>query len=56
MSGDTDHYYKALQFIKHNRHRFSFEDMLSHRYPLDHINEALEAMRAFREVKAVVVP
>jgi D-arabinose 1-dehydrogenase-like Zn-dependent alcohol dehydrogenase len=56
MSGDTDHYYKALQFIKHNRHRFSFEDMLSNRYPLDRINEALEAMRTFREVKAVVVP
>ena len=33
----------------------SFEDMLSNRYPLEQINEALEAMRAFREVKAVVV-
>jgi hypothetical protein len=30
--------------------------MLSNRYPLEQINEALEAMRAFREVKAVVVP
>jgi L-iditol 2-dehydrogenase len=55
MSGDTDHYYKALQFLKHNRQRFSFEDMLSNRYPLEQINEALEAMRTFREVKAVVV-
>jgi threonine dehydrogenase-like Zn-dependent dehydrogenase len=56
MSGDTDHYYKALQFLKHNRERYSFEDMLSNRYRLEQINEALEAMRAFREVKAVVVP
>jgi L-iditol 2-dehydrogenase len=56
MSGDTDHYYKALQFLKHHRQRFSFADMLSNRYPLEQINEALEAMRAFREVKAVVVP
>ena len=56
MSGDTDHYYKALQFLKHNRERFSFADMLSNRYRLEQINEALEAMRAFREVKAVVIP
>jgi D-arabinose 1-dehydrogenase-like Zn-dependent alcohol dehydrogenase len=55
MSGDTDHYYKALQFLKHNRARFSFEDMLSNRYRLEQINEALEAMRGFREVKPVVV-
>jgi threonine dehydrogenase-like Zn-dependent dehydrogenase len=56
MSGDTDHYYKALQFLKQHRQRFSFEDMLSHRYRLEQINEALESMRAFREVKAIVVP
>jgi D-arabinose 1-dehydrogenase-like Zn-dependent alcohol dehydrogenase len=56
MSGDIDHYYKALQFIKHNQRRFRFEDMLSNRYPLAQINEALEAMRGFREVKAVIVP
>jgi D-arabinose 1-dehydrogenase-like Zn-dependent alcohol dehydrogenase len=55
MSGDTDHYYKALQFLCHNRDRFTFHDMLSNRYRLDQINEALEAMRAFREVKPVVV-
>jgi threonine dehydrogenase-like Zn-dependent dehydrogenase len=55
MSGDTEHYYKALQFIAHNRERFTFEDMLSNRYKLEQINDALEAMRAFREVKPVVV-
>ena len=54
MSGDTKHYYKALQFIHNNRDRFSFEDMLSNRYPLERINDAMESMRAFREVKAVV--
>jgi threonine dehydrogenase-like Zn-dependent dehydrogenase len=56
MSGDTEHYYKALQFIQNNRDRFSFEAMLSNRYRLDQINDAMEAMRAFREVKPVVVP
>jgi threonine dehydrogenase-like Zn-dependent dehydrogenase len=56
MSGDTEHYYKALQFLQNNRDRFTFEDMLSNRYRLDQINDAMEAMRAFREVKPVVVP
>jgi L-iditol 2-dehydrogenase len=56
MSGDTEHYYKALQFIQNNRDRFTFEDMLSNRYRLDQINDAMEAMRAFREVKPVVMP
>ena len=41
---------------QHTRARFTFEDMLSNRYRLDQINDALEAMRAFREVKPVVVP
>jgi D-arabinose 1-dehydrogenase-like Zn-dependent alcohol dehydrogenase len=54
MSGDTNHYYKALQFLQNNHERFSFEEMLSNRYPLHRINDAMESMRAFREVKAVV--
>ncbi len=56
MSGDTVHYYKALQFLKHHRHRFPFEALLSRRYHLTQITEALEAMRHFREIKPVVVP
>jgi L-iditol 2-dehydrogenase len=55
MSGDTDHYYKALQFLRHNREHFRFEDMLSNHYRLEQINDAMEAMRALREVKPVVV-
>lgn len=55
MSGDTDHYYKALQFLRHNREHFRFEDMLSNYYRLEQINDAMESMRALREVKPVVV-
>lgn len=55
MSGDTEHYYKALQFIQQNGDRFSFADMLSNRYRLDQINDAMDAMHGFREVKPVVV-
>ncbi len=51
-----NHCYKALRFIEHNRDRFTFEDMLSNRYRLDQINEAMQAMKDFREVKPIVVP
>jgi hypothetical protein len=34
---------------------FTSKDMLANRYWLDQIHDALEAMRAFREVKPVVV-
>lgn len=54
MSGNTDHYYKALQFLQHNRERFAFEALLSNHYQLEQINDAMEAMRTFREVKPVV--
>jgi threonine dehydrogenase-like Zn-dependent dehydrogenase len=56
FSGDTEHYHKALEFLKANRGRFSFSDMLSNRYRLEQINDALEAMKSFREIKPVVVP
>ena len=55
LSGATAHYYKALQFLQLNRDRFHFEDMLSNRYRLDQINEAMAAMHAFREIKPVVI-
>ena len=55
LSGDTDHYYKALQFLQLNRDRFHFEDLLSNRYRLDQINEAMAAMHAFRKIKPVVI-
>lgn len=54
MSGHTDHYYKAIQFVESNQDRFSFEDMLSNSYQLDQINDAMEAMRTFQEVKPLV--
>jgi L-iditol 2-dehydrogenase len=56
MSGNTEHYYKALQFLDHNRDRFGFAETLSNRYRLEQINDALEAMKGFREIKPLVLP
>jgi D-arabinose 1-dehydrogenase-like Zn-dependent alcohol dehydrogenase len=56
LSGAVEHYYKALAFLAANRDRFAFEEMLSNRYRLDQINQALTAMQRFEEVKPVVLP
>ena len=51
LSASVVHYYKALQFLKHNRDRFAFMDLISNHYPLQRINEAMERMRTWQEVK-----
>jgi D-arabinose 1-dehydrogenase-like Zn-dependent alcohol dehydrogenase len=52
-SGSIRHYYRALQFVKNNP-QFSWLDMISNRYPLEQINDAMQAMREWREVKPVL--
>jgi threonine dehydrogenase-like Zn-dependent dehydrogenase len=52
-SGSIRHYYRALQFVKNNP-RISWMDMISNRYLLEQINDAMQAMRDWREVKPVL--
>jgi threonine dehydrogenase-like Zn-dependent dehydrogenase len=52
-SGGIRHYYRALQFIKNNP-QFSWMDLISNRYPIDRINDAMQAMKEWREVKPVL--
>jgi threonine dehydrogenase-like Zn-dependent dehydrogenase len=56
VAAHVGHFYKALQFLKSNSHRFDFSAMISNRYPLAQINEALESMAALREIKPAIVP
>jgi L-iditol 2-dehydrogenase len=50
------HYYKALQFIKNNRNKYPFADIVTGRYSLDQINEARISMAAGKEIKPVIIP
>jgi L-iditol 2-dehydrogenase len=50
-SGSVRHYYRALQFIKDNRDRFSWDDLISNSYPLEQVNVAIERMHQWQEVK-----
>jgi L-iditol 2-dehydrogenase len=54
MSASLEHYYKALQFLKNNWDRFTFMDMISNHYPLQRINEAMERMSTWEEVKPAI--
>jgi D-arabinose 1-dehydrogenase-like Zn-dependent alcohol dehydrogenase len=55
-SAEIGHYAKALQFIKGKRQKYSFADIVTKKYPLNQINDALAAMEAGREIKPVILP
>jgi threonine dehydrogenase-like Zn-dependent dehydrogenase len=50
-SGSVRHYYRALEFMKDNCHRFSWNDLISNSYPLEQVNTAIERMHQWQEVK-----
>lgn len=56
VSAHVAHFYKAMQFLQSNRHRFDFSRMITNRYPLSKVNEALESMAALRDIKPAVLP
>ncbi len=55
ISASVAHYHRALQFIAHNWERFTWMDMISNRYPIDEINEAMVRMQRWEEIKPAIV-
>jgi Zn-dependent alcohol dehydrogenase len=55
VGASIDHYHRALLLMEHNAHRFSWDDMISNTYPLERINEAMERMARFEEVKPAIL-
>jgi threonine dehydrogenase-like Zn-dependent dehydrogenase len=56
QSADIGQFWKALEFVRRTADRFDYEAMLTTRYPLPRINEAIQSMRAYREIKPLVLP
>jgi threonine dehydrogenase-like Zn-dependent dehydrogenase len=56
QSADIGQFWKALEFVRGTAGRYDFEAMLTGRYPLDRINEAIQQMKAFGEIKPLVLP
>lgn len=53
-SATIPHFYKALQFISNKRAKYPFADIVTNRYSLEQVNDALANMEAGREIKPVI--
>ena len=53
-SATIPHFYKALKFIKNNRKEYPFDAIVTTKYRLEDINEALNNMESGREIKPVI--
>ncbi len=54
VSAAVFHFYTALQFIKTHRSKYPFADLVSGKYQLEEINEALANMESGKEIKPVI--
>jgi L-iditol 2-dehydrogenase len=48
------HFYKALEFIRTHRTKYNFGDIVSRKFRLEDVNEALASMKAGTEIKPVI--
>ena len=53
-SAEPRHWLQAIDFLASRRDRFPFEAMITARYDLEHVNDALQAMATYQVVKAVI--
>lgn len=56
LSADISHYHKALSFISQHQRRLPFERMITNRYGLGQVNEAIEQMSKGAEIKPLILP
>jgi threonine dehydrogenase-like Zn-dependent dehydrogenase len=54
VSAAIPHFYKALQFIKNKQKQYPLADIVTHKYRLEQINEALADMASGKEIKPVI--
>ena len=50
LSGSVEHYWRGLEFMRHNLGRFTWDDMISNHYALDDINDAMRNMHSLEHV------
>lgn len=56
FSASEAEYWRALRFLSDTQDRFGFDRMLSNRYGLDGVTDALRGMQGLSEIKPVIVP
>lgn len=55
-SGVIGHYHKAIRFIHEKRDKYRFADIVTNKYSLAEINDALISMESGKEIKPVIIP
>jgi threonine dehydrogenase-like Zn-dependent dehydrogenase len=50
------HMHQALEFLRTKGQQFPFENLVTHRFPLENVTEALETTARWRSTKSVIVP
>jgi len=55
-SSEPRHMKAALEFLRANPERFPFATMVTHRFPLERANEALQTTAQWVSAKTVIVP
>lgn len=53
---EPHHWAKSIEFLRARRDRYPFHELITHRFPLDQVNEALEAVANWRTGKAAICP
>jgi threonine dehydrogenase-like Zn-dependent dehydrogenase len=53
-SADIRHFYKALKFIQAYRNSVDFSKLITTKYTLENVNEALDSMQKGRDIKAAI--
>lgn len=51
---DTSHLFKAIQIVRKNK--YPFDKMITHKFPLDDVNKALQALDRREAIKAALTP
>jgi threonine dehydrogenase-like Zn-dependent dehydrogenase len=54
LAGGARDYWAAMDFIRRHAGELPFDRLISNRYPLDRVNDALAAMKAQNEIKPVI--
>ena len=55
-SSEPRHMRAALEFLRTHKNQFPFNTMVTHRFPLDRANEALETTAKWISAKSVIIP
>ncbi|HTG43306.1 MAG TPA: zinc-binding dehydrogenase [Verrucomicrobiae bacterium] len=55
-SSEPRHMKAALEFLRARQQQFPFDSMVTHRFPLERANEALETTASWISAKSVIVP